>query len=52
MKYTCNIIIKAAAVIVAALMLSSCLEKEPKDYIVDTEAMTSLNGAEQIVTGL
>ena len=52
MKYTYNIIIKAAAVIVAAFALSSCLEKYPKDYILDTEAMTSLNGAEQIVTGI
>ena len=52
MKYTYNIIIKAVAVIVAAFSLSSCLEKYPKDYIVDTEAMTSLNGAEQIVTGI
>ena len=52
MKYTYNIIIKAAAVIVAAFSLSSCLEKNPQDYIVDTEAMTSLNGAEQIVTGI
>ena len=52
MKYTYNIIIKAAAVIVAAFALSSCLEKYPKDYILDTEAMTSLNGAEQIVTGV
>ena len=52
MKYTYNIIIKAAAVIVAAFALSSCLEKNPKDYIIDTEAMTSLNGAEQIVTGI
>lgn len=52
MKYTYNIIIKAAAVIVAAFALSSCLEKFPKDYILDTEAMTSLNGAEQIVTGI
>ena len=52
MKYTHNIIIKAAAVIVAAFALSSCLEKFPKDYILDTEAMTSLNGAEQIVTGV
>lgn len=52
MKYTHNIIIKAAAVIVAAFALSSCLEKYPKDYILDTEAMTSLNGAEQIVTGI
>ena len=52
MKYTYNIIIKAAAVIVAAFALSSCLEKNPQDYIVDTEAMTSLNGAEQTVTGI
>ena len=52
MKYTYNIITKAAAVIVAAFALSSCLEKNPQDYIVDTEAMTSLNGAEQIVTGI
>ena len=52
MKYTYNIIIKAAAVIVAVFTFSSCLEKNPKDYIVDTEAMTSLNGAEQIVTGI
>ena len=52
MKYTYNIIIKAVAVIVAVFTLSSCLEKYPKDYIVDTEAMTSLNGAEQIVTGI
>ena len=52
MKYTYNIIIKAVAVIVAAFALSSCLEKYPKDYIIDTEAMTSLNGAEQIVTGI
>ena len=52
MKYINNIIFKAAAVIVAAFALSSCLEKYPKDYIIDTEAMTSLNGAEQIVTGI
>ena len=52
MKYTYNIIIKAVAVIVAVFALSSCLEKYPKDYIIDTEAMTSLNGAEQIVTGI
>ena len=31
MKYTYNIIIKAAAVIVAALMFSSCLETDPVD---------------------
>ena len=52
MKNINNIIIKAAAVIVAAFALSSCLEKYPKDSILDTEAMTSLNGAEQIVTGI
>ena len=52
MKYTYNIIIKVAAVIVATFALNSCLEKNPQDYIVDTEAMTSLNGAEQIVTGI
>lgn len=52
MKYIHNIIIKAAAVIVAAFSLGSCLEKNPQDYILDTEAMTSLNGAEQIVTGI
>ena len=52
MKNIYNIIIKAAAVIVAAFALSSCLEKYPKDSILDTEAMTSLNGAEQIVTGI
>ena len=52
MKHINNIIIKAAAVIVAVFALSSCLEKYPKDYILDTEAMTSLNGAEQIVTGI
>ena len=52
MKYTYNIIIKAAAVLASVFMFSSCLEKYPKDYIIDTEAMTSLNGAEQIVTGI
>ena len=52
MKHIYNILTKAAAVIAAAFLLSSCLEKNPKDYILDTEAMTSLNGAEQLVTGI
>ena len=52
MKYTYNIIIKAAAVVAAVFALSSCLEKYPQDYIRDEEAMISLNGAEQIVTGI
>ena len=52
MKHIYNILTKTAAVIAAAFLLSSCLEKNPKDYILDTEAMTSLNGAEQLVTGI
>ena len=52
MKYICNIYIKVAAVIAAAFLMIACLEKDPQDYIVDTEAMTSLNGAEQLVTGI
>lgn len=52
MKHTYNIIMKAAAIIAAVFALSSCLEKYPKDYILDQEAMTSINGAEQIVTGI
>ena len=52
MKYTYNIILKAAAVVAAVFAMTSCLEKYPQDYIVDEEAMTSLNGAEQIVTGI
>lgn len=52
MKHTYNIFIKAAAVLAAVFTLSSCLEKYPKDYILYEDAMTSLNGAEQIVTGI
>ena len=35
-----------------ALGLSSCLEKTPGDYIPETESMESLNGAEQVLTGI
>ena len=52
MRYTYNMIIKTAAVIAAVFTLNSCLEKYPNDLILDTEAMTSLPGAEQIVTGI
>lgn len=52
MKYTYNTFIKAVAVLAAVFALSSCLEKNPKDYILEKDAMTSLNGAEQIVTGI
>ena len=45
-------IIKAAALSVAVFVTASCLEKYPKDFIKDDEAMTSLAGAEQIVTGI
>lgn len=52
MRYTYNIIIRTAAVIAAVLTMSSCLEKSPKDSILEGEAMTSLDGAEQLVTGI
>ncbi len=52
MKNTYNIFAKAVAVIAAVLMMNSCLEKMPGDYIPEEEAMTSLDGAEQIVTGI
>ena len=43
MKYTYNIIIKAAALVASVFALDSCLEKYPQDAIVDSEAMTSLS---------
>ena len=45
-------IIRVAAVIAVALGLSSCLEKVPGDYIPETESMKTLNGAEQVLTGI
>ena len=45
-------IVRVAAVIAVALGLSSCLEKTPGDYIPETESMNSLNGAEQVLTGI
>lgn len=52
MRNTYNIFTKAVAVIAAVLMMNSCLEKMPGDYIPEEEAMTSVDGAEQIVTGI
>ena len=52
MRNTYNIFAKAVAVIAAVLMMNSCLEKMPGDYIPEEEAMVSLDGAEQIVTGI
>ena len=44
--------VRVAAVIAVALGLSSCLEKTPGDYIPETESMKTLNGAEQVLTGI
>ena len=45
-------LVRVIAVAVVALGLSSCLEKTPGDYIPETESMNSLNGAEQVLTGI
>ncbi len=44
--------VRVMAATAVALGLSSCLEKTPGDYIPETESMTSLNGAEQVLTGI
>ena len=46
------IIIRLAAVIAAAFMLASCLEKIPGDYIPEEEGMQTLPDAEQTLTGI
>ena len=43
---------RMAAVIAVSLGLSSCLEKLPGDYILESDSMKNLNDAEQIVTGI
>ena len=43
---------RMAAVIAVSLGLSSCLEKLPGDYILESDSMKTLNDAEQIVTGI
>ena len=45
-------LVRVMAVAAVALGLSSCLEKTPGDYIPETESMNSLNGAEQVLTGI
>ena len=45
-----NILIKLAAVIAAAVMAVSCLEKIPGDYIPGENGMKTLADAEQTVT--
>lgn len=52
MKNTYNIFIKTVAVIAVVLGLCSCLEKEPTDYILESEAMQTYEDAEQTVTGI
>ena len=47
-----NILIKLAAVIAAAVMAVSCLEKIPGDYIPEEEGMQTLSDAEQTLTGI
>ena len=45
-------LVRVMAVAAVALGLSSCLEKTPGDYIPETESMKTLNGAEQVLTGI
>ena len=45
-------LVRVMAVAAVALGLTSCLEKTPGDYIPETESMNSLNGAEQVLTGI
>ena len=45
-------LVRVMAVAALALGLSSCLEKTPGDYIPETESMKTLNGAEQVLTGI
>ena len=45
-------IVRVMAAAALALGLSSCLEKTPGDYIPETESMKTLNGAEQVLTGI
>ena len=44
--------VRVMAATAVALGLSSCLEKTPVDYIPETESMNTLNGAEQVLTGI
>ena len=45
-------IVRVMAAAALALGLSSCLEKTPGDYSPETESMKTLNGAEQVLTGI
>ena len=52
MKNTYNILSRAAAVILVAVGMTSCLEKLPGDAIHESEGMKSFNDAEQTLTGI
>ena len=52
MKNTYNILFKAAAAIVVAVGLTSCLEKLPGDAIPESDGMKTFNDAEQTLTGI
>ena len=45
-------LVRVTAAAVLALGISSCLEKTPGAYIPETESMKTLNGAEQVLTGI
>jgi hypothetical protein len=47
-----NILTKLAAVIAAAFLMTSCLEKLPGDFISEESAMQSVADAEQTLTGI
>ena len=52
MKNIYNIILKAAVVLTAVFCLTSCLEKNPGDFILEDEGMMTFEDAEQTVTGI
>jgi len=52
MKKIYDIFTKAAAVIAAALVMVSCLEKLPGDAIPESEGMKTFSDAEQTLTGI
>ena len=47
-----KLMVKAVALTVAAMTLSSCLEKYPGDYILEEESLKSFEEAEQHLTGI
>lgn len=52
MKNTFNIFKKAFAAIAMLLALNSCLEKNPGDSILESDAMNTFSDAEQTLTGI